>query len=691
MSTTNRNLCDEGVSGLMREQELSAALFNISTIINSSDNFEEIMRLVLMESAKATGNDASAVALRKDNHWYMKHGYNLPEELMGRFFSDEELPGAATAAKTKKPATAADALHARPANPEMMTALNAGSGLAVPLIARGKTIGCLFLSNLSPKAASDDIGVKFAERAGALISLALDKAALLEERERLVEQVAEEKARFDVVLEEMPAGVIIAEAPSGKLIRGNEQVERILRGPFLKAAEAGDYTGYKGFYPDGRPYQMEEWPLARSLTKGEMVTGEEIRLVRGDGTEGAVSVSSAPIRDIRGRIIAGIAIFTDISDRRQAEEAVRDSESKFRNIASAAQDAVILIDNDGQVGFWNNAATKIFGYTSEEMMGKHLHSFIMPERYREEHVRGFEAFRLTGQGRFIEKTYEIEAKKKDGTEFPIELSLASLKLKDKWNSIGIVRDITARKRAEEELKRTVEELERSNKELQQFAYAASHDLKEPLRTVGSFVELLSRKYAGKLDEKADKYIAYAIDGARRMSVLIDDLLTYSRVGTQGKQFDTVPMGPVLTQAMADLKMSIEENQASIDFKDLPTVNGDGSQLVQLLQNLLGNAMKFRKKDVPPRIHVFAERRGNEWVFGVRDNGIGIDPRFHEQIFAIFQRLHTREEYAGTGIGLAICKKIVERHGGRIWVDSKPGDGSSFYFTLPFGEGNYGAN
>ncbi len=233
-----------------------------------------------------------------------------------------------------------------------------------------------------------------------------------------------------------------------------------------------------------------------------------------------------------------------------------------------------------------------------------------------------------------------------------------------------------------ELKKTMDELARSNKDLEQFAYAVSHDLQEPLRTVGSYVDLLAEKYKGKLDEKADKYISYTIDGANRMSTLINDLLAYSRVGTRGKQFAPVEMSSVFKKAAGNLNKAIDEGHAVVTSDQLPQVFGDESQLVQLLQNLIGNAIKFRKKDVQSRIHISAERKGDQWVFGVHDNGIGIEPGFQERIFTVFQRLHTREEYPGTGIGLAICRRIVERHEGRIWVESKPGEGSTFYFTLP---------
>lgn len=238
-----------------------------------------------------------------------------------------------------------------------------------------------------------------------------------------------------------------------------------------------------------------------------------------------------------------------------------------------------------------------------------------------------------------------------------------------------------RARAEKRLEHYAAELERSNRELEQFAYIASHDLQEPLRMVTSYLQLLERRYRGKLDKDADDFITYAVDGAIRMHRLIGDLLTYSRVSTHAKPFESSDCSDVLSHALANLEVAIEESEATITFDDLPTVKVDTTQLTQVFQNLIGNAIKFHK-DVPPCIHISAEHQGDEWCFSVRDNGIGIAPEHSERIFLIFQRLHTREEYPGTGIGLAVCKKIVERHGGRIWVESKPGEGSTFYFTIP---------
>jgi PAS domain S-box-containing protein len=250
-----------------------------------------------------------------------------------------------------------------------------------------------------------------------------------------------------------------------------------------------------------------------------------------------------------------------------------------------------------------------------------------------------------------------------------------------------IEDITERKWAERELKQAVElkqaieALELSNRDLEQFAYVASHDLQEPLRMVSSFTQLLAKRYRGKLDKDADEFIAYIVAGAKRMQALINDLLTYSRVDTRGESFGPIDSEAAFDQATANLRVAIEEGEAVITHDPLPPLIADNSQIVQLFQNLLGNAIKFRGKE-PPRIHVSARQENNEWVFSFRDNGIGIAPEYFDRVFVIFQRLHGREEYPGTGTGLAICKKIVERHGGRIWVESEPSKGSTFYFAIP---------
>jgi signal transduction histidine kinase len=245
----------------------------------------------------------------------------------------------------------------------------------------------------------------------------------------------------------------------------------------------------------------------------------------------------------------------------------------------------------------------------------------------------------------------------------------------------LANEVAARKRAEGQIRKALLDLQRSNQDLEQFAYVASHDLQEPLRMVASYTELLAQRYEGELDAKAQSYIHYAVDGATRMQGLINDLLTYSRVNTQGRPLEPTDLHVVLGEALRNLASAIRESRAIVTNDDLPSMRVDPVQLQQVFQNLIGNAIKFRGK-ASPHIHVSAREEGDEWLFSVKDNGIGIDAKHAEKLFVIFQRLHTREEYPGTGIGLAVCKRIVERHGGRIWFESEPGKGSTFYFTLP---------
>ena len=271
----------------------------------------------------------------------------------------------------------------------------------------------------------------------------------------------------------------------------------------------------------------------------------------------------------------------------------------------------------------------------------------------------------------------------DGGRLPIEYACAPIR--DPGGAVvGAVltfRDVTERRAAERTLEERASELARSNADLEQFAYVASHDLQEPLRAVVSYLQLLERRYGGQLDERAEKYIGYAVDGGRRMQTLISDLLTYSRVGRRDVAMEPVDLDAVLDRTESSLRIAIEESGATISRDPLPTVDGDPTQLTQLFQNLVANAIKFRG-EAPPCIHVGAERQDGAWLFSVRDNGIGIAPEYRERVFVLFQRLHGRDEYGGTGIGLAVCKKIVERRGGTLWVDETPGGGSTFRFTIP---------
>lgn len=360
---------------------------------------------------------------------------------------------------------------------------------------------------------------------------------------------------------------------------------------------------------------------------------------------------------------------------------MRQIEQRFSSMVEAVRDyAIIFLEPDGRIATWNKGAERIKGYRAEEIVGRHFSIFYTPSDIAT--GKPDKELRIAASaGRFEDEDWRV---RKDGSRFWANVVVTALR--DGSGNINgfvkITRDLTARKEAEDQIRRYAEDLKRSNQELEHFAYVASHDLQEPLRTVSSFSQLLASRYAGKLDKDADEFIDFVVDGAKRMQTLINDLLAFSRIGTRGNPFAPVACEDIVNAARANLDVAIEESRASITHDSLPSVVGDRTQLTQLFQNLFGNAIKFRRDEEPPRVHVSAGLDAGVWHFSVRDNGIGIAPQYFDRIFIIFQRLHGREEYPGTGIGLALCKKIVERHGGRMWVNSESGRGSTFHFTIP---------
>jgi len=400
---------------------------------------------------------------------------------------------------------------------------------------------------------------------------------------------------------------------------------------------------------------------------GQRQAGEHGAEMRARAATARLAVS---VGTVLGLVMVGLAAFTvrrELGARRRAEE-------RFRTVVEAAASGLIMADRNGTIVLANREAERMFGYAPGELNGE-LVERLVPSASRGQHP-GFRAgFLAHPQPRAMGAGRDLFGVRKDGSEIPVEIGLSPIATKDGVFVLASVVDITERKRAEEELRR-------SNEELERFAYVASHDLQEPLRMVASFVQLLGQRYKGRLDADADEFIGYAVDGAHRMQQLIQDLLTYSRVGTRGGALVPTDTGAVLDRALVNLKLALEESGSVVSHGPLPTVRGDPGQLEHLFLNLMGNAIKFRGTE-PSRIHVSATDAGPDgWRISVRDNGIGIEADYFERIFVIFQRLHGREQYGGTGIGLAIAKKIVERHGGRIWVDSEPGRGATFSFTLP---------
>jgi PAS domain S-box-containing protein len=346
--------------------------------------------------------------------------------------------------------------------------------------------------------------------------------------------------------------------------------------------------------------------------------------------------------------------------------------------------AISVWDRDGRALWMNDRAAAAVRHTPEEVVGKTWQEAGLDPEFMEplmEDVRS-----VLDNWQWVNRERKVSSP--EGEKW-VEYTIVPFRsTEDTINSaLSISNDITTRKRVQEALKEHAENLKRSNEDLERFAYVASHDLQEPLRSVISFSQLLSRRYKEKLDTTADEYIGHIVEGGKRMQALILDLLEYSRVSTRGEIFRPVECEAIAEQAIRNLQAPIQESNAVIIIDPLPVVRGDSSQLALVFQNLIGNAIKFRKIDVLPHIQISCEKNDNMWKFAVQDDGIGIDPVFHDRIFEIFKRLHTIEKYPGTGVGLAIVKRIIERHGGQIWVESEVGKGSTFYFTLPNAPGN----
>jgi len=371
----------------------------------------------------------------------------------------------------------------------------------------------------------------------------------------------------------------------------------------------------------------------------------------------------------------------DVTTHKEAEELLKKERDRAQQYLDIAGVVMVVIDAEQRVSLINKKGCKILERSEREVIGRNWFDAFVPERVRED-VRGVFAKLMAGETEPAEY-FENPVVASDGAERLI--AWHNTVLRDEAGQIIATlssgEDITERRRAEIRLNQTVAELERSNADLDHFARVVSHDLQAPLVIISGYAQLLARRYKGRLDAEADKFITATVDGVERMKALIDDVLAYSRLGTHGGSVEPVACSAVLDTTLANLRGAITESRAAVTADPLPTVLGDASQLTQLFQNLIGNAIKFRS-DEPPVVHVRAVRHGQRWLFSVSDNGIGVSPEFFHRIFVMCQRAHSRAEYPGSGIGLTICKKIVERHGGRIWVTSQPGKGSRFYFTIP---------
>ncbi len=482
--------------------------------------------------------------------------------------------------------------------------------------------------------------------------------------------------KYQTLFDMFPLGITVSDE-TGQIVESNATAERLLGiGREEQSQRQIDGAEWQVVRPDGSPMPVDEYASVRALKKQRVVDNVEMGVITPAGVTTWINVTAAPLPQGQGQ---GVVItYGDITARKQAEEALRASEERYRGLFDHMAEGYAycqMIFEDGVAQDWiycevNAAFETLTGLS--HVRGKRVSELIPGIRETDPDLFAIYArVALTGQ----HEKFEVFLK---SIQQWFSISVYS---PAKEYFVAVFDVITVRKRAEVALHEAIEELTRSNADLEQFASIASHDLQEPLRGVTGMVQLLQQRYKGQLDERADQYIGLAVEASARMQALINDLLTFSRVQRQGKSFIPTVVGHALARALFNLQVAIEESAAVITHDVMPTLLADPAQITQIFQNLIGNAIKFRSAD-PPQIHISAQNRDGAWCFSVRDNGIGIAPDYFERIFVIFQRLHARRDYPGTGIGLALCKRIVERHGGQIWVESRVGHGATFFFTLP---------
>ena len=499
-------------------------------------------------------------------------------------------------------------------------------------------------------------------------TMALEQEA--EQRQKTLNLLSRhvEKASLFTALNKSSEDAIITLTPEGMISSWNPAAERLL-GPRESAMV-------------GQPIAAAlPAPLAdrvATVLRGpddNTIDNLELAYPRTDGRVADIAVNLWPIRSDTGIVIGAALLARDIRARKRAEE-------NFRLAVMASPNGMVMVDRKGTIVLANTAAENMFGYTHGDLNNQTV-DMLVPSELRHTHEHHREVYTFRPETRRMGGGRELFGQRKDGTRFPVEIGLNAIHSVDGMLTLAVIVDISERRAHEQAMQDHTAELKRSNADLEQFAYVASHDLREPLRMVANYTELLAERYRGRLDERADTYIGYAVEGAKRMQQLVSDLLAYARVGTQARPSSPVESAEVIRKVLAGMQGAVMERGAAISVQpDLPIVLCDEIQLGQVFQNLIGNAIKFTPLDRKPEISISAEQDGPRWVFMVRDNGIGIEERFAERIFQMFQRLHDRGQYEGSGIGLAISKRIVERHGGKLWFKSVPGEGSEFSFQMP---------
>ena len=503
-----------------------------------------------------------------------------------------------------------------------------------------------------------------------VLSVSRDITAQLETKAKLAETstaLRRAERSYQDLYDHSPDMYVSIDTASRTTVRCNETLRRTL-------GVRSDALVGKGMHAICAPESHDAFTCAiDSVVELGRVENVRLDLLDRDGRTIPVLLTASAAHGLDGEVAYARCAFRDVSE-------VVALEARKAAMLDAALDAIVTIDHAGTVLEFNPAAEEMFGHPSERVVGQSLADVIIPERLREAHQVGLQR-RVEARG-MLSRRVELPALHADGREFPVEVSIVRLEGIEPPTFTGFIRDLTDLKAARAQLETTIRTLERSNADLERFAYIASHDLQEPLRMVMSFMELLREAYGGQLDARADKFIGHAVDGAQRMKRLIDDLLEYSRIDTRAKPSTPCDLDAVLARVRGDLAIGLNDANGTLTWSDLPTIWADEGQMEQLLRNLVGNAIKFRHPDRDPAVSVRAEPQDGMWRIAVQDNGIGFDTDRSPRIFEMFQRLHSRDAYPGSGIGLAVAKRIAERHGGRLWAESTPGSGSCFYFEIP---------